>query len=64
MKLIESSLRNPLAVGVAVLLVCLFGLMSLRELRAHQNGEYFVLLGGGQTLKLSRSYRDKVQLFT
>ena len=34
----------------------------VRELRAHQNGEYFVLLGGGQTLKLSRSYRDKVQL--
>ncbi|MFO1516986.1 MAG: efflux RND transporter permease subunit [Lysobacterales bacterium] len=32
MKLIETSLRNPLAVGVAVLLVCLFGLMSLREL--------------------------------
>lgn len=34
----------------------------VRELRAHQNGEYFVLLDGGQTLKLSRSYRDKVPL--
>lgn len=34
----------------------------VRELRAHQNGEYFVVLDGGQTLKLSRSYRDKVPL--
>lgn len=32
MKLIESSLRNPVAVGVTVLLVCVFGLMSLMEL--------------------------------
>jgi two-component system LytT family response regulator len=34
----------------------------VRELRAHLNGEYFVLLDSGQTLKLSRSYKDKVQL--
>jgi two-component system LytT family response regulator len=34
----------------------------VRELRAHQNGEYFVVLEGGQTLKLSRSYKDKVEL--
>lgn len=32
MKLIESSLRNPVAVGVTVLLVCVFGFLSLREL--------------------------------
>ncbi|HVJ63344.1 MAG TPA: efflux RND transporter permease subunit, partial [Tahibacter sp.] len=32
MKLIETSLRNPVAVGVTVLLVCVFGLMSLMEL--------------------------------
>ncbi|UXI68246.1 efflux RND transporter permease subunit [Tahibacter amnicola] len=32
MKLIESSLRNPVAVGVTVLLVCLFGLLSLGKL--------------------------------
>jgi len=33
----------------------------VRELRAHQNGEYFVVLEAGPTLKLSRSYKDKVQ---
>jgi len=32
MKLIETSLRNPVAVGVTVLMVCVFGLLSLREL--------------------------------
>src|SRR5215475_12628792 len=32
MKLIESSLKNPIAVGMAVLLVAAFGFMSLREL--------------------------------
>jgi two-component system LytT family response regulator len=35
---------------------------GVRELRAHQNGEYFVVLEAGQTLKLSRSYKDKVQI--
>ncbi|MEO8672617.1 MAG: LytTR family DNA-binding domain-containing protein [Tahibacter sp.] len=37
-------------------------LATVRELRTHLNGEYFVLLAGGQTLKLSRSYKDKVHL--
>jgi len=32
MKLVEASLRNPLAVGVVVVLVCLFGWISMREL--------------------------------
>ncbi|MEO8672618.1 MAG: efflux RND transporter permease subunit [Tahibacter sp.] len=32
MKLIDASLRNPVAVGVIVLLVCLFGFMSLTRL--------------------------------
>ncbi|MBO9662598.1 efflux RND transporter permease subunit [Dokdonella sp.] len=32
MKIIEASLKNPIAVAMAVLLVCLLGLMSLREL--------------------------------
>ena len=32
MKLTEASLRNPAAVAVAVALVCVFGLMRLREL--------------------------------
>lgn len=31
-KLVEASLKNPVAVGMAVLLVCLLGLMSLRQL--------------------------------
>ncbi len=34
----------------------------VRELRPHVNGEYFLTLEGGQTLKLSRSYKDKVAL--
>ena len=32
MKLIESSLKNPVAVGMVVLLVAVFGFLSLREL--------------------------------
>ncbi|UXI68247.1 LytR/AlgR family response regulator transcription factor [Tahibacter amnicola] len=34
----------------------------VRELRSHLNGEYFVTLDSGHTLKLSRSYKDKVHL--
>jgi two-component system LytT family response regulator len=37
-------------------------LACVRELRSHLNGEYFVTLESGQTLKLSRSYKDKVPL--
>jgi two-component system LytT family response regulator len=37
-------------------------LACVRELRSHLNGEYFVTLESGQTLKLSRSYKDKVRL--
>ena len=37
-------------------------LARVRELRAHSNGEYFLILDAGQTLKLSRSYKDKVRL--
>lgn len=36
----------------------------VRELRAHVNGEYFLTLESGQTLKLSRSYKDKVALLS
>ena len=32
MKIIEASLKNPIAVGMAVLLIALLGLLSLREL--------------------------------
>jgi two-component system LytT family response regulator len=38
-------------------------LRRVRRLRAHMNGEYFLTLEGGHELKLSRSYRDKVEYF-
>lgn len=38
-------------------------LRRVRSLRAHMNGEYFLLLEGGHELKLSRTYRDKVEYF-
>jgi len=38
-------------------------LRRVKALRAHMNGEYFLALDGGQELKLSRSYRDKVEFF-
>ncbi len=34
----------------------------VREMRAHINGEYFLVLDSGNELKLSRSYKDKVAL--
>lgn len=33
----------------------------VRSLRPHMNGEFFLTLHGGQELKLSRSYRDRVE---
>jgi two-component system, LytTR family, response regulator len=38
-------------------------LRFVKSLRAHMNGEYFLSLDGGQELKLSRTYRDKVEHF-
>jgi len=38
-------------------------LTQMKSLRAHMNGEYFLRLEGGQELKLSRTYRDKVEYF-
>ncbi len=38
-------------------------LRFVKSLRAHMNGEYFLTLDGGQELKLSRTYRDKVEHF-
>ena len=32
----------------------------VRRLRPHANGEYFLTLEDGQEIKLSRSYRDRV----
>jgi two-component system LytT family response regulator len=37
-------------------------LERVSELRSHLNGEYFVTLDSGHTLKLSRSYKDKIKL--
>lgn len=34
----------------------------VKELRPHQNGEYFLVLDSGQQLKLSRSYKEKLRL--
>ena len=38
-------------------------LQRVKSLRAHMNGEYFLTLEGGHELKLSRTYRDKVEYF-
>jgi len=37
-------------------------LARVREMRPHLNGEYFLVLDSGHELKLSRSYKDKVNL--
>lgn len=36
---------------------------QVREMQAHINGEYFLTLKNGHTLKLSRSYKHKLKLF-
>jgi two-component system LytT family response regulator len=33
----------------------------IRKLKPHTNGEYFLTLDGGHELKLSRSYRDRLE---
>ncbi|MBV6415893.1 MAG: Transcriptional regulatory protein BtsR [Steroidobacteraceae bacterium] len=38
-------------------------LARVKTLRSHMNGEYFLTLDGGHELKLSRTYRDKVEYF-
>ncbi|MDR3388732.1 MAG: LytTR family DNA-binding domain-containing protein [Rudaea sp.] len=37
-------------------------LARVKEMRPHQNGEYFLRLDSGHELKLSRSYKDKLRL--
>jgi len=37
---------------------------QVKEMRAHINGEYFLTLNGGHTVKLSRTYKDKLNLFS
>lgn len=36
---------------------------KVREMQSHINGEYFLTLDNGHTVKLSRSYKDKLQYF-
>lgn len=38
-------------------------LERVTRLRPHINGEYFLVLEGGHEIKLSRTYRDKVEFF-
>jgi two-component system LytT family response regulator len=39
-------------------------LARVREMRPHLNGEYFLVLDSGHELKLSRTYKDKLNLLT
>jgi two-component system LytT family response regulator len=36
----------------------------VREMKSHINGEYFLTLDNGHTVKLSRTYKDKLKLLT
>jgi two-component system LytT family response regulator len=36
---------------------------QVREMQSHINGEYFLTLLSGHTIKLSRTYKDKLKLF-
>jgi two-component system LytT family response regulator len=36
---------------------------KVREMQSHINGEYFLTLENGHTIKLSRTYKDKLKLF-
>ena len=36
---------------------------QVKEMRAHINGEYFLTLDNGHTVKLSRSYKEKLKYF-
>ena len=36
----------------------------VREMESHINGEYFLTLDSGHRVKLSRTYKDKLKLFT
>ena len=36
---------------------------QVREMESHINGEYFLTLGSGHRVKLSRTYKDKLKLF-
>jgi two-component system LytT family response regulator len=37
---------------------------QVTEMQSHINGEYFLTLKSGHTIKLSRTYKDKLKYFT
>ena len=37
---------------------------EVREMQSHINGEYFLTLSSGHTVKLSRTYKDKLKFFS
>jgi two-component system LytT family response regulator len=37
---------------------------QVKEMQSHINGEYFLTLKGGHTIKLSRTYKDKLKYFS
>jgi len=37
---------------------------QVKEMQAHINGEYFLTLSGGHTVKMSRTYKDKLKFFS
>jgi two-component system, LytTR family, response regulator len=55
--------RETVRVPVASIRSTIVNLRLVKSLRAHMNGEYFLTLDGGHELKLSRTYRDKVEYF-
>jgi len=59
MKSLESIL-NPI-VFQRVHRSTIVNVQRVRSLRPHINGEYFLTLEGGQELKLSRTYRDRLE---
>ena len=42
----------------------IINLSRVREISPHNNGEYYLVLEGGARLKMSRNYRDKVDLIS
>jgi two-component system LytT family response regulator len=36
---------------------------QVKAMQSHINGEYFLTLKSGHTLKLSRTYKDKLKFF-
>ena len=37
---------------------------QVKEMQAHINGEYFLTLTSGHTVKMSRTYKNKLTLFS